>query len=86
MDLIDKFISKILIPITLRIPLLKRWMDKKAEIVENTDPDAIKVSDIAQFYGMSPYMAKKLCDLACRQQLYSKNEDGTYKLVEKDNS
>lgn len=84
MDILNRFIVKIIIPITLRIPPLKRWMDKKVEAYENTNPDAIKTTDIASFYGLPNKVAKYLCDMACKQNLYSKNEDGTYKYIGKD--
>ncbi len=79
MNRIEEFVLKIL----LKVPFLRSWFERKSEIVENTDPDAVKISDIAQFYNIPTFAAKKLCDMACRQNLYSKNEDGTYKLIEK---
>lgn len=68
----------------IKIPFIKRWMDKKVEIIENTNPDAIKVEDISKFWHLPKTVAKHMCEMACRQNLYSKNEDGTYKLIEQE--
>lgn len=78
-----KRVEEFIIEQLLKVGFIRRWFERKAEIVENTDPDAVKVSDIANYFGIPTIAAKKLCDMACRQQLYIKNEDGTYKLNDK---
>ncbi len=79
-----KSFENFIVTIILKVPFFRRWTERKLEIMDNTNPDAIKVSDIAQFYCISMRKATFLCEMACKYRLYSKNEDGTYKLIEKE--
>ncbi len=75
--------NKILIYIILKlekIPFIKRWADRKRIIIENTDPESIKISDIASFYCLPNFVAKKLLDLSVRMQDMEVNDDKTYRL------
>ncbi|WP_353076695.1 hypothetical protein [Flavobacterium sp.] len=62
--------------------MFKSLFKRKAEIIKNTDPDRIYVENIRSFFNLPYGVAKKLCDMAVRQNffykkygLYCKNDD-----------
>lgn len=62
--------------------MFKKLFKSKAEIIENTDPDRIYVENIRRFFNLPYGVAKKLCDMAVRQNffykkygVYCKNDD-----------
>ncbi|HEY1037762.1 MAG TPA: hypothetical protein VGF30_00075 [Bacteroidia bacterium] len=48
------------------------FVERKLEIVKDTDPDKIYVENIRQFYNMPNFAAKFLCTLAVREGLFVK--------------
>lgn len=72
--------SKFLVKIFIKVPFLKRWLNRKVSIIDNINPNEIKIEDISKFYFIPKFMTKFLCFLACRQGDFKKNVNGTYKL------
>jgi hypothetical protein len=52
--------------------MFKNFFDKKATIVEETDPDRIYVENIRSFFNIPTRWAKFLCALAVRQGIFRK--------------
>lgn len=48
------------------------FVDKKLDIVKDTDPDRIYVENIRQFYNMPTFAAKFLCDIAVKENIFKK--------------
>lgn len=52
--------------------MFKIFFDKKAAIIEQTDPDRIYVENVRSFFNISTRLAKLLCQLAVRQGIFKK--------------
>jgi hypothetical protein len=52
--------------------MFKKFFKKKAELIEKTDPDRIYVENIRSFFNLPYSTAKKLCDMAVRQNFFRK--------------
>jgi hypothetical protein len=52
--------------------MFKRFFDKKADIVEETDPNRIYVENVRSFFNISTRLAKYLCKIAVRQGIFRK--------------
>jgi len=50
-----------------------KWVDKKLNIVEHTNPDRIYIENIRQFYNIPYPFARFLCDLAVREGVFTKH-------------
>lgn len=57
--------------------MFKQFFKRKAELIEKTDPDRIYVENIRSFFNLPYGVAKKLCDMAVRQN-YFKKKYGVY--------
>ena len=51
-----------------------RSIDRKRELIANTDPDRIYVENIRQFFHMPYRLAKSLCEMAVREKIFNKKE------------
>lgn len=49
-----------------------RFVDKRVAIVGLTDPDRIYVENIRSFYGLTTPIAKIICDMAVKENLFKK--------------
>ena len=49
-----------------------RFVDKKVELIESTDPDRIYVENIRSFFNLTTPIAKVLCEMAVRDKLFKK--------------
>lgn len=52
--------------------MFKKFLNRKAKIVESTDPDKIYVENIRSFFGITTRMAKYLCEVAVRNGVFKK--------------
>lgn len=50
--------------------MFKNFLDSKATIIEETDPDRIYVENIRSFFNVPTRWAKLLCALAVRQGIF----------------
>lgn len=49
-----------------------RFVDKKVELIESTDPDRIYVENIRSFFNLTTPIARVLCEMAVRDKLFNK--------------
>lgn len=49
-----------------------KFVDKKIELIESTDPDRIYVENIRSFFNLSTPIAKLLCEMAVKDKLFKK--------------
>lgn len=47
-------------------------VERRKEILRNTDPQRIYVENVRHFFGITTTMAKALCDLAVRQGIFDR--------------
>jgi hypothetical protein len=47
-------------------------IDKKLTVVEKTDPDKIYVENVREFFNLSHGVAKALCDIAVKEDIFRK--------------
>lgn len=52
--------------------MFKKFINRKAKIVESTDPDKIYVENIRSFFGITTRMAKYLCEVAVKNGVLKK--------------
>ncbi|KIC01697.1 hypothetical protein OA88_12630 [Flavobacterium sp. JRM] len=52
--------------------MFKKYFKRKAELIEKTDPDRIYVENVRSFFNLPYNVAKKLCDMAVRQNYFRK--------------
>ena len=52
--------------------MFKKYFDRKAELIKITDPDRISVENIRSFFNLPHSFAKKLCEMAVRQNYFRK--------------
>jgi len=52
--------------------IFKKFKKNKAEIIKNTDPDRIYIENVRSFFNIPTKLAKFLCDVAVRQNLFIK--------------
>lgn len=52
--------------------MFKRFFNKKAALIEETDPDRIYVENVRSFFNISTKWAKYICKLAVRQGIFRK--------------
>ncbi|MDC8104711.1 hypothetical protein MTQ00_09180 [Chryseobacterium sp. B21-037] len=49
-----------------------KFVDKKIELIESTDPDRIYVENIRSFFNLTTPIAKILCEMAVKDKLFKK--------------
>lgn len=49
-----------------------RYVDKKVELIESTDPDRIYVENIRSFFNLTTPIARVLCEMAVKDKLFNK--------------
>ncbi len=49
-----------------------RYIDKRIKIVDSTDPDRIYVENIRSFYNLTTPLAKIICNMAVKENLFKK--------------
>lgn len=49
-----------------------RFIDKRLDIVRATKPDRIYIENIRSFYNLNSAVAKTLCEMAVRENLFKK--------------
>lgn len=52
--------------------MFKKILDRKASIIEETNPDKIYVENIRSFFNISTRLARLLCKLAVRQGIFKR--------------
>lgn len=52
--------------------MLKKFLNRKAKIVESTDPDRIYVENVRSFFNVPTRVAKLICDVAVRNGVLRK--------------
>ena len=52
--------------------MFKEILRNKAKIIESTDPDRIYVENVRSFFNIPTKWAKKLCEIAVRQNIFKK--------------
>lgn len=52
--------------------MFKQFFKRKAELIEKTDPDRIYVENVRSFFNLPYSTAKRLCDMAVRQNFFRK--------------
>ena len=49
-----------------------RYVDKKLELIESTDPERIYVENIRSFFNLTTPIARILCEMAVKDKLFRK--------------
>jgi hypothetical protein len=52
--------------------MFKKFFDKRAKIVEETDPDRIYVENVRSFLSIPTRWAKFICEIAVKQNIFRK--------------
>jgi hypothetical protein len=52
--------------------MFKEILRNKAKIIESTDPNRIYVENVRSFFNIPTRWAKKLCEIAVRQNIFKK--------------
>lgn len=52
--------------------MFNKFFKKKAELIENTDPDRIYIENIRSFFNLSTRFAKFLCETAVKRGYFEK--------------
>jgi len=63
------------------IKIIERWVERKRNIIENTDVNSIKVEEVRAFFGGPSFLAKLCLEMAVRDGKFARNQDGTYRLI-----
>lgn len=52
--------------------MLQKLLERKTEIIENTDPDRIYVENIRSFFRVPYTLARFFCEMAVREKFFKK--------------
>ncbi|MDQ6531174.1 hypothetical protein [Flavobacterium sp. LHD-85] len=52
--------------------MFRKFFDKKASIIEETNPDNISVENVRSFFNISTRLARLICKLAVRQGIFKR--------------